>query len=79
MQNLWTSYRIYGSHPDDVWPKILANRKAKLGKEFSEWYDAAGNGKPDIRKKTSVPVTPHPDKQVPARLAAVLMFPKSAA
>lgn len=57
----------------------MANRKARLGKEFAEWYAAAGTLKPDIPKKTSVPVTPHPDEQVPARLAAVLMFPKSAA
>jgi hypothetical protein len=71
------SYRIYGSHPDDVWPKIMANRKAKLGKEFADWYDQAGNWKPDVRKKTSLPVTSHPDEQVPARLAAVLMFPKA--
>jgi hypothetical protein len=72
-----SSYRIYGSHPDQVWPKIMANRKAKLGKEFADWYDQAGNRKPDIRKKTSLPVTPHPDEQVPARLAAILMFPKA--
>ena len=71
-----SSYRIYGSHPDDVWPKIMANRKARLGKEFLDWYDQAGSLKPDIPKKTSVPLTPHPDEQVPARLAAVLMFPK---
>jgi hypothetical protein len=55
----------------------MAKRKAKLGKEFSNWFDAAGNLKPDIQKKTSAPVTAHPDEQVPARLAAVLMFPKS--
>ena len=29
-----SSYRIYGSHPNKVWPQILANRKAKLGSEF---------------------------------------------
>lgn len=73
-----SSYRIYGKHPDMIWPMILANRKAKLGKEFPDWFDQAGNQKPDIPKKTSVPVTTHPDEQVPVRLAAVLQFPKGA-
>jgi|GEM_PF-5394123 len=71
-----SSYRIFGIHPDNVWPHILATRKAKLGKEFLDWFDAAGNLRPDIPKKTSLPVTPHPDEQVPVRLAAVLKFPK---
>jgi len=71
-----SSYRIYGKHPDRVWPHILALRKAKLGREFPDCYNASGNLKPDIPKKTSAPVTPHPDEQVPVRLAAVLMFPK---
>lgn len=71
-----SSYRIYGKHPGKVWPHILATRKAKLGKEFPDWYDAAGNRKPDIPKRTSAPVTPHPDEQVPVRLAAVQAFPR---
>jgi hypothetical protein len=71
-----SSYRIYGIHPDKVWPHIMATRRAKLGEEFSDWFDAAGNLRPDIPKKTSAPVTRHPDEQVPARLAAVLEFPK---
>jgi len=71
-----SSYRLYGKHPDKVWPHILATRKAKLGDEFRDWYDAAGNLKPDIPKKTSLPTTPHPDVEVPVRLAAVLQFPK---
>jgi len=55
-----SSYRIYGKHPDKVWPHILATRKAKhtrkakLGEEFRKWYDAAGNRKPDIPKKKPV-------------------------
>ena len=71
-----SSYRIYGKHPDKVWPHILATSKAKLGNEFSVWYDAAGNLRPDIPKRTSLPVTAHPDEVMPVRLAAVLMFPK---
>jgi hypothetical protein len=74
-----SSYRIYGKHPDKVWPHILATRKAKLADEFSDWFDAAGNLRPDLPKKTSLPVTAHPDEQVPVRLAAVLKFPEKAA
>lgn len=33
------SYRIYGVHPDAVWPKIMAKRKAKLGPLYSAFYD----------------------------------------
>jgi len=73
---LSASYAVYGIAPEKVWPRIMAGRKARLGKEFADWFDAAGILKPDIPKKTSVPVTPHPDEQVPARLAAVLEFPK---
>jgi hypothetical protein len=74
-----SSYRVYGIHPDKVWPQIVASRKAKLGEEFLDWYDAAGNLRPDLPKKTSLPVTAHPDEQVPVRLAAVLRFPEKAA
>jgi hypothetical protein len=56
-----SSYRIYGTHPDDVWPKIMANRKARLGKEYSEWFDQACNLQPDLPRK---------------KPAIVLMFPK---
>lgn len=66
---------MYGLHPDKVWLRILANCKVRLGKEFPDWYDQGGNWKLEISKKTGVPVTPHPDVQVPARLAAVRMFP----
>ena len=74
-----SSYTVYGIHPDKVWPNILATRKAKLGEEFSDWYDAAGNLRPDLPKKTSARVTPHPDVEVPARLARLLEFPKKEA
>lgn len=73
-----SSYRIYGSHPDKVWPKIMANRKARLGKEFLDWYDQAGNVKPEVPGKK--PAIYIPDEQVERainqRLAAVLMFPR---
>jgi len=70
------SYQIYGVHPSTMWQRILAARKAMLAWEFDLWYDAAGNMRPDVPKKTSLPVTVHPDEQVPARLAAVLKFPE---
>lgn len=74
-----SSYRMFGIHPSKVWPRIQAERKARLGDEYTDWYDAAGNLKPDIPKKTSLPATPHPDKEVPVRLAALLEFPKKTA
>lgn len=46
------SYAVQHCHSDDVWPRIVANRKAKLGREYELWFDAAGNLKPDgIPKK----------------------------
>jgi hypothetical protein len=56
------SYRMFGVAPDKVWPHILADRQAKLGKEYSQWYDSAGNLKPEalpspIPKKPSQSVT----------------------
>jgi hypothetical protein len=72
-----SSYRVYGSHPDKVWPKIMADRKARLGKEFAEWYDAAGNRKLDIPgKKPSIYIDEQAERATNKRLAAVLMFPK---
>jgi hypothetical protein len=40
------SYLMYGVHPDQVWPKIVADRKAKLGREYHDWYDANDNALP---------------------------------
>jgi hypothetical protein len=71
-----SSYRIYGSHPDVVWRKIMANRKARLGKEFADWYDQAGNWKPDIPgKKPAIYIDEQAERAINERLAAVLMFP----
>ena len=73
-----SSYRIFGKHPDKVWPQIVATRKAKLRKEFTEWFDHAGNLKPDIPGKKPVPYVPDErvERAINERLAAVLMFPK---
>jgi hypothetical protein len=34
---------VLGVLPGEVWPRILANRKAKLGDEFSRWYEPDGS------------------------------------
>jgi hypothetical protein len=44
---------VLGILPDQVWPRILANRKAKLGDEFSRWYEP--DGSPLADKKPPVP------------------------
>ena len=49
------SYQVYGIHPDKVWSSVLAKRKAKLGNEYRDWYDAVGNRRPDVPKKSSLP------------------------
>jgi hypothetical protein len=40
----------------------MANCKARLGKELAEWFDQAGNLKPDIPGKKPAPYIPdeHP-------------------
>src|SRR5215471_16138712 len=38
-----SSYRMYGVHPDLVFVAITAIRKAKLGDEYSDFYDENGN------------------------------------
>jgi hypothetical protein len=48
-----SSLICYGLHPDKLWPAIVARRKAELGTEYSLWYDAAGNLRPDAPKKDS--------------------------
>jgi len=38
-----SSYRMYGVHPDLVFTAIQSIRKAKLGDEYSDFYDENGN------------------------------------
>lgn len=45
------SYAVYGRHPDQIWPSIVADRKARLGKEYSSWYDSADMSRPDVPAK----------------------------
>lgn len=47
------TFTVLNWHPDEVWPRIVANRREKLGDEYSAWYDAAGNLRPDALKKDS--------------------------
>lgn len=42
-------------HADEVWPRIVQNRKDKLGQEYYEWFDGQGNLRPDIPKFTPPP------------------------
>jgi hypothetical protein len=37
------TYQVLRCHPDQVWPRIVAARKAKLGAEYSRFYDASDN------------------------------------
>ncbi len=41
------SYAVLGKHPSQVWPAIVAKRRALLGREYSLFYDSAGNWKPE--------------------------------
>jgi hypothetical protein len=38
-----SSYICFGTHPDKVFVKQTADRRAKLGREYDRWFDAAGN------------------------------------
>lgn len=38
-----SSYLYHGTHPEQLFAKLTAERKGKLGKEYDEWFDGAGN------------------------------------
>jgi hypothetical protein len=40
------SYKVFSCHPDFVFARITAWRKAKLGIEYRRWFDEAGNPRP---------------------------------
>ena len=42
------SYQIYGLHPDAIWPRIVADRKAQLGAKYGLWYCDDDTLKPDV-------------------------------
>ncbi len=37
------SYDLFGAHPDRVWERVGAKRKAVLGTEYSQVFDESGN------------------------------------
>jgi len=39
---------VLGTHPDQVFAKLTAQRQEKLGAEYPDWYDANGNLKPEF-------------------------------
>lgn len=60
-----SSYQMYGVHPDKLHAKIVARRKADLGKEYSRWYDENDNLKkeaacPNQTTSTVAPVAESP-------------------
>jgi hypothetical protein len=48
------TYTVLGRHPDRVWDWITAWRKAKLGKNYSAWYDENGNLRPELPISTAI-------------------------
>ena len=46
---------IFRCQPEQVWQNVMATRRLKLGPEFRTWFDQAGNLKPDVPKKSSLP------------------------
>jgi hypothetical protein len=42
------SYAVCACHPDQVWGRIVARRKAHLGRQYSEVFDASGNLRPQF-------------------------------
>lgn len=38
--HFWATYNVLRTSPDQVWPQIVANRKAKLGKYYAEIFGA---------------------------------------
>ena len=72
-----SSYRIYGTHPDLVWVKVQANRHARLGKEYGQWYSHDGMLLPDVGVPKKPAFNEQAERAINERLAAVLMFQKT--
>src|SRR5579872_1697961 len=43
--NVIATYGVLGCHPDRVWGHLQWQRQALLGREYSQFYDEAGNWK----------------------------------
>jgi hypothetical protein len=46
-------FSVLRCRPDQVFARLIENRKNKLGQEYRSWFDAAGNLRPDIPKLPS--------------------------
>jgi hypothetical protein len=49
------SYAVQRCHPDQVWPRIVAQRKAMLGKEYPDFFFLSNDmPRPDVKRDTKV-------------------------
>jgi hypothetical protein len=46
------TYQVLNCHPDEVWPRILAERKAKLGAAYEEVWGAPSVPKKPVQRET---------------------------
>jgi len=49
------SYKLYGLHPNAM-ARNLGQAWRQASEQFSDWFDQAGNLKPDLPKKLQVPI-----------------------
>jgi hypothetical protein len=52
------TWQVLHCRPDQVWPRIVASRKAKLGSEYALWYDASDNLRADVPLPTKAASSP---------------------
>jgi hypothetical protein len=48
------SYRMYGLHPDRLWPAIIERRKAKLGPLYPQFFPEPRDKKPPQSERSSL-------------------------
>jgi hypothetical protein len=46
------TYRVLGCHPDQVWPRIVARRKAMLGVHYDDFYGEGSSPKKPVQSVT---------------------------
>ena len=72
--HFWATYEHLGTAPEQIWAMTMAERRNKLGKHFSTWFDQAGNRKPDVPK---IPASSEKVQlQKIARVAGLEVWPK---
>ena len=64
--HFWATYMVLGTSPDQVWPRVVANRKAKLGKYYAEIFGAE-SAEPGV---TLPPKKPAQSVRIKPRIAA---------